>query len=492
MQFTFFWLFFAPTQIGGKSSYVILIGNSMLPTYERGDLVVVRPAKQYTIGDVVAYQHPEIGVVFHRIIDFDNSSFVMKGDHNFWLDSHHPKQNEIVGKLWLHIPSMGGLLMQLRTPRNFTLFVTAMIGALLFIDFQQNPKRMKRMSETKYNPMELLILFSVIAIASLVLGVVAFTKPIFTVKDKQIPYIHNGVFAYTAEVPDGVYDTNTVQPGEPIYRQVANRFTVSFDYAFITTETSDLLMNSQLFAEISNSSGWKRTLELQPSTTVGDTLSLVAVVNFADIQAFIDALETQAEVQDKTYILTIRPVIILDGQLAGINYQDHFSPELAFTFEDLVVAPIQPSAEEDPFFPQTTGMLTYASTATNTLPILGFDISVPLARMLSIITLLAYLYSLVVLFLLVKPKQDVGEVSRIQMLYGNQIVSITSFTSPQNLTEVGNIAELAKIANDHNKVILHLEHRNMHHYFVQLDEITFLYRILITQNLKELPGGKVP
>ena len=465
----------------------------MLPTFERGDLVVVRPASQYKIGDVVAYQHPEIGVVFHRIIDFDISSFVMKGDHNFWLDSHQPQQHEIIGKLWLHLPSMGGVLAQLRTPRNFTLFITAMIGALIIIDFQKKPKRMKRMSETKYNPMELLILFSVIAIAGLALGVVAFTRPIFTVKDEQIPYIHNGVFAYTAEVPDGVYDTNTVQPGEPIYRQVADRFTVSFDYAFITTETSNLSVSSQLFAEISNSSGWKRTLELQPSTTVGDTTSLVAVVNFTDIQAFIDALETQAEVQDKTYILTIRPIITLDGQLAGINFQDHFSPDLLFTFDDLVVTLIQPSAEENPFFPQTTGMLTYASTATNTLPILGFGVSVPLARMLSVITLLAYLYSLVILFLLVKPKraQAVGEVSRIQMLYGNQIVSITSFTSPQNLIEVGNIAELAKIANEHNKVILHLEHSNIHHYFVQLAEITFLYRVLITQNLKKLPEGKV-
>ena len=63
------WILFAPLQFGGSAAYVILSGNSMSPEFELGDLVVTFSKNNYRQGDVVTYQHPEIGYVFHRIID---------------------------------------------------------------------------------------------------------------------------------------------------------------------------------------------------------------------------------------------------------------------------------------------------------------------------------------------------------------------------------------------------------------------------------------
>ncbi len=74
------WVLFAPAQIGGRASYVIVNGNSMEPVYHRGDLVVVSTAQRYGIGDIITYRHPDIGQIIHRIVEEENDDgrFVTK------------------------------------------------------------------------------------------------------------------------------------------------------------------------------------------------------------------------------------------------------------------------------------------------------------------------------------------------------------------------------------------------------------------------------
>ncbi len=52
------WFFVLPTSLGGFSTYTVVSGPSMQPTYHTGDLVLARPARQYRIGQVVTYAHP--------------------------------------------------------------------------------------------------------------------------------------------------------------------------------------------------------------------------------------------------------------------------------------------------------------------------------------------------------------------------------------------------------------------------------------------------
>ena len=127
------WILFAPLQFGGSAAYVILSGNSMSPEFELGDLVVTFSKNNYRQGDVVTYQHPEIGYVFHRIIDIKaDGKFILKGDNNSWTDSYHPSKDEVIGKLWLHIPSLGKTLETLRSPLAFAI-LSLVFGFSLFI-----------------------------------------------------------------------------------------------------------------------------------------------------------------------------------------------------------------------------------------------------------------------------------------------------------------------------------------------------------------------
>ena len=71
----------------------------MLPKFVNGDLVVVRQAPYYEVGDVVAYSYPGIGTVIHRIVEKQGNKFVLKGDNNTWIDGYYPTADEIYGKL---------------------------------------------------------------------------------------------------------------------------------------------------------------------------------------------------------------------------------------------------------------------------------------------------------------------------------------------------------------------------------------------------------
>lgn len=111
-----------PVSLGGPATYLVVRGDSMLPTYQTGDLVVLRAAPEYTAGEIVAYRVPggEVGagiVVVHRIVGGDGQAgYVMRGDNNSSSDPWRPKTTDVAGTAWLYLPGVGRLLAFLHQP----------------------------------------------------------------------------------------------------------------------------------------------------------------------------------------------------------------------------------------------------------------------------------------------------------------------------------------------------------------------------------------
>lgn len=103
--------------LSGALALVTTYGNSMSPRMNEGDLVVVRPASGYAIGDVVAYRSSELErVVLHRVVAVDHGRYSMRGDHNAFTDPEQPTDRQMVGKELLHIPDGGVWLGRLTSP----------------------------------------------------------------------------------------------------------------------------------------------------------------------------------------------------------------------------------------------------------------------------------------------------------------------------------------------------------------------------------------
>lgn len=105
------WVFFAPTNLGGSTTYSVTSGISMQPMLYKNDLALVRAASSYHVGDVVLYQNQLLHrPVLHRIILIQNGNYFFKGDNNSFVDPGYATRSELTGKLWFHIGGVGAAL----------------------------------------------------------------------------------------------------------------------------------------------------------------------------------------------------------------------------------------------------------------------------------------------------------------------------------------------------------------------------------------------
>jgi signal peptidase I len=123
------WLWLAPAQLGGRAAYVVVYGISMEPGLVKGDLALLRQQGAYQVGDVVAYRHPQMGTVIHRIIAQDGGRYTLQGDNTTWTDDYQPTAGDVLGKMWLHVPKGGYVLAGFRSPPGAAL-LAGTVGAL--------------------------------------------------------------------------------------------------------------------------------------------------------------------------------------------------------------------------------------------------------------------------------------------------------------------------------------------------------------------------
>lgn len=123
--------FYRPASLGGSASYILVAGQSMLPTYRSGDLVIALPKPAYLPGDVVVFTVPAGepgagGQVIHRIVAERGGVLVTRGDNNGWDDRWQPTAANVLGSPVAHVPGAGSLLALVRTP-----MVAGVIGAVI-------------------------------------------------------------------------------------------------------------------------------------------------------------------------------------------------------------------------------------------------------------------------------------------------------------------------------------------------------------------------
>ena len=464
------WLIFAPMNIGGQTSYVILIGSSMEPDFKRGDLVLVREMDAYRVGEIVAYDHSDIGTVFHRIIQQRDNRFILKGDNNTWNDSFEVTHEEIIGKLWFHIPVAGYYIQRLRTPGMFTLVVTvlgAFGGAALFaedkpaVTFSNNSKKKiagRYKNEVFYMEnkiSERIYTFAVIAFAAFLLAIVSFGRPLERVVPDNYEFTHNGKIDYFAAVPQGVYEEDILQSGDPVFRQLSNSLNFIFTYGFNTDQSTQVNGTYRLIAEISESSGWIRTLDITPLTSFsGKAFTSSGILDLSRIQELTDNLEQQTGIFNNRYTLTIRPEVTVSGTVAGSDLSDTFSPGLAFSFDEQKLELLGDSTDSiDPLNPQEIGIIPGSQTEANTISILGFGLNVLVARIIAAYVLFGSFIGLIWMGVKYILSRKNGEVEQIKSIYGSMLIDIQGGKFPSNtLIEVTDIKELVRIASKDQSV----------------------------------------
>ncbi len=86
---------------------LVVLTDSMEPTIEGNELVLIKENEKYQLNDIVTYRDYDNVLITHRIVEIDNYHFVAKGDGNDVSDEKKNLQN-IEGKVIFH-SKIGGV-----------------------------------------------------------------------------------------------------------------------------------------------------------------------------------------------------------------------------------------------------------------------------------------------------------------------------------------------------------------------------------------------
>lgn len=102
----------APPSIFGYQAFTVL-SNSMNPSFETGDLIVVKTAASSAIhvNDVITFKESAKKYITHRVVEIGNDhgsiGFVTKGDNNNVEDEKIVSSGALIGKQVFLIPNAG-------------------------------------------------------------------------------------------------------------------------------------------------------------------------------------------------------------------------------------------------------------------------------------------------------------------------------------------------------------------------------------------------
>jgi len=477
------WIALAPTQLGGQVSYVIVDGNSMEKGFHLGDLVLVRKTLAYQIGDAVTYKNAELGrYVFHRIVNLNVDRYVIKGDNNTWFDSYQPTREEIVGKLWVHIPKLGKAIEWLRLPTNLAIIIALFGGSLMSNMLIQSSKHRKsgaRSGPKLRGAMEVALYpLGFLVLIFLGMGVFAFTRPITRTAD-NILYQQDGNFFYSATGTPQIYDTDTVRTGEPVFPKLTCFLNVGFAYNLTGGQLQTVSGNQQLSAQVlDEQSGWQRTIPMISKTAfTGNSYMTMATLDLCQVEALIQLVEQETGLHQNTYTLKIIPQVNVMATIAGNAIQDSFEPSLAFKFDDVHFYLAADKVQGDPLHSTKPGSISNSNMQANTVPLLGWQPSVQTMRASALIGLGLTLGGFLSIGLFIYNKAQQSQQALIQLRYGTLLMDVhEQVVEPLAPTiDVHRIEDLARIAERQNTMILHMTFNYMDYYLVQGNGMTYRY-----------------
>jgi signal peptidase I len=504
------YLWFAPQPLGGPVSYVVTTGISMEPRLHDDDLVIVREAPSYRVGDVAAYRSEKLNrVVLHRIIGTTPSGFVFQGDNNNFIDQDRPAGDEILGKKWLVVPRGGKVLRWIGNPATATALVFA-IGLVLFVGFRARTARKRRRSAPspvattdRLRPRTALSAaippFAVGGVLLMTLGAVSFAQPLERRGQRSVGYEIEGEFRYESDVvPSPVYPSGVVKTGDPLFLKLVDNVDISFETQVNTDSPKQIYGSSALVAELSSPTGWKHTEIVQSKSDFeGDAEIVAGTIDLRRLSSLALRVQRMTGVEEPSFSLTISPKVRLSGEVAGQAIEEVFGPPLQLQFDSLKVQ--LPPAETDggpaapkQLRPMANKTVLAPQIVPNSISVGPLTVRVGVLRVVAVAGAILGCLLAVVVFLVRKAADDPDTIAR---RYGKWMIEVETLrpTSERTAIQVRGMDELVELAERYDRLILHQKEDGIHSYVVEDSNIAYWYQAFVTasqndSNVTSLPS----
>ncbi|MGO9973806.1 MAG: signal peptidase I [Solirubrobacteraceae bacterium] len=471
------WTYVVPTALGGETTYVITEGTSMEPSFHTGDLAIVRPAGRYAVGDVVAYRSSLLHIiVLHRIVAIHGDRYVFKGDHNDFLDPVQPTRAEIVGKLWIHIPHAGFVLAWLHTPLAVAILIAA--AGLLVVSSEGERRRRGRRRRNASEPrargaramkpakssaayvdvpgplaaaVALMVVFAILA------GL-AFSRPTTRSTTHTSRYTQSVTFSYRSLVrPGPVYPNGIVSTGDPLFLQLVKNLRIGIRYQMTSAASHVIAGTRGVTVVLSEPTGWSSHFQVfKVAGFRGDAFTERFTIYLDNIQSLLDQVDRLSGVTGSEATIAVDVSVRIRGLVAGRPIAAVFRPSLSFALQPLQLQPNPAGGPPDEYTTVQRGLVTVASSAPNTINLLGVKVGVRGLRIASVVGFVLAAIAVLLFVLRARRARPVTDEDRIQAQYGHLIVAVRAPGSVSSqVIEVTSIEALVKLAENSGQLVLH-------------------------------------
>ncbi|MEO8541261.1 MAG: hypothetical protein ABI577_16085 [bacterium] len=490
---------FAPAGIGGRITYTATSGTSMAPNFKTGDLAVLRKSGPVHIGDIAGYRSGLTGqIVVHRVIADKDGHLTFKGDNNWWIDTYRPTQQEVIGKLWIHLGGAGKKVNAINP--SWVLGGIGLVGIMTVASTGKKTSVRGRSRKVgapsgtfgSQGAQILLAALLLVAFISSVLAFVAFRSDTTTTTNRIVTAEQTGDFRYEgAAVPGPVYEENRLKTGDPIYVDLVPTITTSFSYHLQAPTAKDIHGTVRLFAVTRDINGWERSSDLIPATPFdGPDASVSTEVDLSGLMLLAAALQQVTGATSRYWTTAISAEVLLTGTMDGQPFESRFAPfytlrvtppneifvETALT-RDFESAPPEPgnTAGANSFFPHDDLTVSVPEVVPATLSLVVTHVRVDyLRRMASILAIASFLLALGVGGAMAWALRT--RAARFYARYGNRLVRVAGMSPPANAVQMETMEDLVRVADRYQSVILWIHHDDDDMYAVQDVSSTFVFR----------------
>lgn len=141
--------------ITGNYKLMIVQSGSMEPAIKMGGIVMVKPADDYKIGDVISFGEVTRtkSPTTHRIYDIRVADgkpyYITKGDANEEPDQKEISKGEIIGKVLFSIPYVGYAVDFVKKPIGFALIILVPAAVIIGDEIKNIVEEIKKKKETE-------------------------------------------------------------------------------------------------------------------------------------------------------------------------------------------------------------------------------------------------------------------------------------------------------------------------------------------------------
>jgi signal peptidase len=146
-------LIFSAFPIAGNYKIFVVQSGSMAPAIKMGSLVIVKPANDYKIGEVITFgpYSKTKAPTTHRIYDIKvvngQPVYITKGDANNAPDTREITKRDILGKVLFSIPYLGYAVAFAKKPLGFVLIVIVPAVIIIIDEIKNIYKEIKKKKE---------------------------------------------------------------------------------------------------------------------------------------------------------------------------------------------------------------------------------------------------------------------------------------------------------------------------------------------------------